>query len=42
MIRRDDIKDMHVTNLSAMPEDLDKQVSVNQMADLLKFLKTAQ
>jgi putative heme-binding domain-containing protein len=42
VIRRDDIKDMHVTNLSAMPEDLDKQVSVNQMADLLKFLKTAQ
>ncbi len=42
VIRRDDIKDMHVTNLSSMPEDLDKQVSVNQMADLLKFLKTAQ
>jgi putative membrane-bound dehydrogenase-like protein len=39
-VRREDIKDMHVTNLSAMPEDLDKQVSVEQMADLLRFLKT--
>jgi putative membrane-bound dehydrogenase-like protein len=42
VIRRDDIKEMRITNLSAMPEDLDKQVSVDQMADLLKFLKTAQ
>jgi len=42
VIRRDDIKEMHATNLSAMPEDLDKQVSVEQMADLLKFLKTGR
>ncbi len=42
VIRRDDIKDMHIANLSAMPEDLDKQVSVEQMADLLKFLKTTR
>ncbi len=42
VIRRDDIKEMHLTNLSNMPEDLDKQVSVDQMADLLKFLKAAQ
>jgi putative heme-binding domain-containing protein len=42
VIRRDDIKEMRITNLSAMPADLDKQVSVDQMADLLKFLKTAQ
>jgi len=42
VIRRDDIKDMHVTNLSAMPADLDKQVSISEMADLLKFLKAAQ
>jgi putative heme-binding domain-containing protein len=42
VIRRDDIKEMRITNLSAMPEDLDKQVSVDQMADLLKFLKTPQ
>ena len=39
VIRRDDINDMRVTNLSAMPDDLDKQVSVSEMADLLKFLK---
>jgi putative heme-binding domain-containing protein len=42
VIRRDDIKEMRITNLSAMPSDLDKQVSVDQMADLLKFIKTAQ
>ena len=42
VIRRDDIKEMRITNLSAMPADLEKQVSVDQMADLLKFLKTAQ
>jgi putative membrane-bound dehydrogenase-like protein len=41
VIRREDIKDMHATNLSAMPEDLDKQVSVDQMADLLSYLKAA-
>ena len=40
VIRREDIKDMHVTDLSAMPEDIEKQVSVEQMADLLRFLKT--
>ena len=42
VIRRDDIMEMRITNLSAMPADLDKQVSVDQMADLLRFLKTAQ
>ncbi len=42
LIRRDNIKQMYATKLSAMPEDLDKQVSVDQMADLLKFLKTAR
>jgi putative heme-binding domain-containing protein len=42
VIQRSDITKMYVTNLSAMPEDLDKQVSVDQMADLLKFLKTPQ
>jgi putative heme-binding domain-containing protein len=41
VIRRADIKEMRVTNLSAMPADLDQQVSVDQMADLLKYLKTA-
>ncbi len=42
LIRRDNIKQMYATKLSAMPEDLEKQVSVDQMADLLKFLKTAR
>jgi putative heme-binding domain-containing protein len=42
VIQRADIKSIHVTNLSAMPDDLDKQISVDQMADLLKFLKTPQ
>ena len=41
VIRRDDIVKMYVTNLSAMPEDLDKQVSVEEMADLLKYIKSA-
>ena len=42
IVRREDITVMRVTNLSAMPEDLDKQVSVQQMADLLKYIKTAR
>ena len=42
VIRRADIKDMRIANLSAMPADLDKQVSVDEMADLLAFLKTAR
>ena len=37
--RRDDIRDMRVTKLSAMPADLDTQITVDQMADLLRFLK---
>ncbi len=39
VIPRADIKRMYVTNLSAMPEDLDKQVDLQQMADLLEFLR---
>jgi putative membrane-bound dehydrogenase-like protein len=42
VIRRDDIRRMHASNLSAMPEDLDKQVTVEQMADLLRFLKAGR
>jgi len=30
---------MHVTNLSAMPKNLGKQVTVEQMAGLLKYIK---
>ena len=40
IIQRKDIKQMYVTNLSAMPPDLEKQVDIQQMADLLEFLKT--
>ncbi len=42
VIRRSDIKRMYASNLSAMPEDLDKQVSIDQMADLLAYLKTGR
>jgi len=42
VIRRADIKDMLITNLSAMPADVDKQVTVGEMTDLLAFLKTAR
>jgi putative heme-binding domain-containing protein len=41
VIRREDIIDMRITQLSAMPADVDKLVSVDEMADLLEFLKTA-
>jgi putative heme-binding domain-containing protein len=39
VIQRKDIKQMYVTNLSAMPGDLEKQIDVQQMADLLEYLK---
>jgi putative membrane-bound dehydrogenase-like protein len=40
IIQRRDIKEMYVTNVSAMPGDLEKQIDIQQMADLLEFLKT--
>ena len=42
VIRRADIKEMRITNLSAMPADVDKQVTVGEMTDLLAFLKSAR
>lgn len=42
VIQRQDIKNMYVTNLSAMPGDLEKQVSERQMADLLAYLKQSR
>ena len=42
VIQRQDIKTMYATNLSAMPGDLEKQISVKQMAGLLEFLKKTQ
>lgn len=41
IIQRKDIKQMYVTNVSAMPGDLEKQIDLQQMADLLEYLKTA-
>jgi putative membrane-bound dehydrogenase-like protein len=38
-VARKDIRKIYATNLSAMPGDLEKQVSVEQMADLLEYLK---
>jgi putative heme-binding domain-containing protein len=40
VVQRKDIKEMYVTNVSAMPGDLEKQIDLQQMADLLEFLKT--
>jgi putative membrane-bound dehydrogenase-like protein len=38
-IARADIEEMQTTNKSLMPEGVEKDVSVQQMADLLEFLK---
>jgi putative heme-binding domain-containing protein len=38
VIPRSDIRKMYVANLSAMPADLEKQVNVQQMADLLRYI----
>jgi putative membrane-bound dehydrogenase-like protein len=40
VIRRADITDMRITDLSMMPADLDSQITVEQMADLLTFLRS--
>ena len=42
VIQRQEIRRMYVTNLSAMPGDVEKQVTVDQMADLLEYLKSAK
>lgn len=42
VIRREDIKEMRITDLSSMPADIERQVSVDQMADLLTFVKAPQ
>jgi putative heme-binding domain-containing protein len=39
VVPRSEIKQMYVSNLSAMPEDLDKEISPNQMADLIAYLR---
>ncbi len=42
VIPRGEIRSMMATSLSAMPGDLEKQVSVEEMASLLTFLKSGQ
>ncbi|MEX2263248.1 MAG: PVC-type heme-binding CxxCH protein [Bryobacteraceae bacterium] len=42
VIARKDIKSIYVTNLSAMPADLEKQIDSRQMADLLEYIKNGQ
>ncbi len=39
VIPRSEIRQMFVSNLSAMPEDLDKEVPPEQLADLIAYLK---
>jgi putative heme-binding domain-containing protein len=38
VIPRSDIKRLYVANLSTMPSDLEKQIDLQQMADLLKYI----
>jgi putative heme-binding domain-containing protein len=38
VIPRSDVKRMYAANLSAMPADLDRQITVQRMADLLTFI----
>jgi putative heme-binding domain-containing protein len=41
VIQRGNIKKMYSAQLSAMPEDLENQVSVEEMAHLIRFIQTA-
>jgi putative membrane-bound dehydrogenase-like protein len=42
VIQRSEIKSMRATSLSAMPADLDTLVSEDEMADLIRYIKTAK
>jgi putative membrane-bound dehydrogenase-like protein len=42
VIARDDVRRLQVSQLSAMPADLEQQVSEQQMADLLQYLTRAR
>ena len=42
VIARQDIKSMRVSTVSMMPEGLEKQITVSQMADILTFLKAVR
>ena len=42
VIARQDIKTIRVSKVSMMPEGLEKQISISQMADLLTFLRAVR
>ncbi len=42
VILRKDIRRMHVSQLSGMQNDLEKQVTVEEMTDLLNYLKDSR
>jgi putative heme-binding domain-containing protein len=42
VIARQDIKTIRVSEVSMMPEGLEKQISISQMADLLTFLRAVR
>ncbi len=42
VISRENIRRMYVSNVSMMPDGLEKQIDVQQMADLLAFLKAVR
>ena len=42
VLRRAEIRSIYAAQLSAMPEDLDREISVQEMSDLLVFMKTGQ
>ena len=39
VVPRSEIKQMYVSNLSAMPEDVDKEVTPEQMADVIAYVR---
>jgi len=41
-VRRDDVDEMHPSTVSTMPSGLDQQLTTQQLADLVAFLKSAR
>ena len=41
VIQRQNIKNMYASDLSAMAADVEEQISPQQMADLIRYIKTA-
>ncbi len=42
VVPRDQIERMYATELSSMPDDLDSEITVEQMADLIRYIKTVR